>query len=177
MNICIFCSANSNIPTEYFERTSELGTWMGVNGHTLVFGGCNLGLMECVAKAVHDAKGMTVGVVPTIVEKGGKVSDYVDVKILCNNLSDRKDLMIERSDVIIALPGGVGTLDEIFTVLAAASIGYHNKRVILYNIGGFWDSLIAMLDDLKTRGVLRAGFDDTVKVAHTLDEIAALIAQ
>ncbi|RHK50695.1 TIGR00730 family Rossman fold protein [Leyella stercorea] len=177
MNICIFCSANSNIPTEYFERTSELGTWMGANGHTLVFGGCNLGLMECVAKAVHDAKGMTVGVVPTIVEKGGKVSDYVDVKILCDNLSDRKDLMIERSDVIIALPGGVGTLDEIFTVLAAASIGYHSKRVILYNIGGFWDSLIAMLDDLKTRGVLRAGFEDTVKVAHTLDEIAALIAQ
>ena len=177
MNICIFCSANSNILTEYFERTSELGTWMGANGHTLVFGGCNLGLMECVAKAVHDAKGMTVGVVPTIVEKGGKVSDYVDVKILCDNLSDRKDLMIERSDVIIALPGGVGTLDEIFTVLAAASIGYHNKRVILYNIGGFWDSLIAMLDDLKTRGVLRAGFEDTVKVAHTLDEIAALIAQ
>lgn len=177
MNICIFCSANSNIPTEYFERTSELGTWMGANGHTLVFGGCNLGLMECVAKAVHDAKGMTVGVVPTIVEKGGKVSDYVDVKILCDNLSDRKDLMIERSDVIIALPGGVGTLDEIFTVLAAASIGYHSKRVILYNIGGFWDSLIAMLDDLKARGVLRAGFDDTVKVAHTLDEIAALIAQ
>lgn len=177
MNICIFCSANSNIPTEYFERTSELGTWMGANGHTLVFGGCNIGLMECVAKAVHDAKGMTVGVVPTIVEKGGKVSDYVDVKILCDNLSDRKDLMIERSDVIIALPGGVGTLDEIFTVLAAASIGYHNKRVILYNIGDFWDSLIAMLDDLKTRGVLRAGFEDTVKVAHTLDEIAALIAQ
>lgn len=177
MNICIFCSANSNIPTEYFERTSELGTWMGANGHTLVFGGCNLGLMECVAKAVHDAKGMTVGVVPTIVEKGGKVSDYVDVKILCDNLSDRKDLMIERSDVIIALPGGVGTLDEIFTVLAAASIGYHNKRVILYNIGGFWDSLIGMFDDLKARGVLRAGFEDTVKVAHTLDEIAALIAQ
>lgn len=177
MNICIFCSANSNIPIEYFERTSELGTWMGANGHTLVFGGCNLGLMECVAKAVHDAKGMTVGVVPTIVEKGRKVSDYVDVKILCDNLSDRKDLMIERSDVIIALPGGVGTLDEIFTVLAAASIGYHSKRVILYNIGGFWDSLIAMLDDLKTRGVLRAGFEDTVKVAHTLDEIAALIAQ
>ena len=177
MNICIFCSANSNIPTEYFERTSELGTWMGANGHTLVFGGCNLGLMECVAKAVHDAKGMTVGVVPTIVEKGGKVSDYVDVKILCDNLSDRKDLMIQRSDVIIALPGGVGTLDEIFTVLAAASIGYHSKRVILYNIGGFWDSLIAMLDNLKTRGVLRAGFEDTLKVAHTLDEIAALIAQ
>ena len=124
MNICIFCSANSNLPTEYFDRTRELGAWMGANGHTLVFGGCNLGLMECVAEAVHNAKGMTIGVVPSIVEKGGKVSEHVDVKILCDNLSDRKDLMIQRSDVIIALPGGVGTLDEIFTVLAAASIGY-----------------------------------------------------
>ena len=155
MNICIFCSANSNLPTEYFDRTRELGAWMGANGHTLVFGGCNLGLMECVAEAVHNAKGMTIGVVPSIVEKGGKVSEHVDVKILCDNLSDRKDLMIQRSDVIIALPGGVGTLDEIFTVLAAASIGYHNKRVILYNIGGFWNSLIAMLtgavDGLRLR--------------------------
>ena len=177
MNICIFCSANSSLPTEHFERTRELGTWMGANGHTLVFGGCNLGLMECVAKAVHEAGGMTVGVVPSIVEKGGKVSEYVDVKILCDNLSDRKDLMIERSDVIIALPGGVGTLDEVFTVLASASIGYHCKRVILYDIDGFWDSLLAMLDDLKARGVIRAGFDETLKVATNLAEIKALIGE
>ena len=77
MNICIFCSANSNLPTEYFDRTRELGAWMGANGHTLVFGGCNLGLMECVAEAVHNAKGMTIGVVPSIIEKGGKVSEDV----------------------------------------------------------------------------------------------------
>lgn len=177
MNFCIFCSANSSLPTEHFERTRELGTWMGANGHTLVFGGCNLGLMECVAKAVHEAGGMTVGVVPSIVEKGGKVSEYVDVKILCDNLSDRKDLMIERSDTIIALPGGVGTLDEVFTVLASASIGYHHKRVILYDIDGFWDSLLAMLDDLKARGVIRAGFDETLKVATNLAEIKALIGE
>ena len=177
MNICIFCSANSTLPTEHFERTSELGTWMGANNHTLVFGGCNLGLMECVAKAVHEAGGTTVGVVPSIVEKGGKVSEYVDVKILCDNLSDRKDLMIQRSDTIIALPGGVGTLDEVFTVLAAASIGYHAKRVILYNIDGFWNSLITMLDDLKAHGVIREGFDHTLKVATNLEEIKALIGE
>lgn len=175
MNICVFCSANSNLAPEYFERTRELGSWIGRNGHTLVFGGCNLGLMQEVAKAVHESGGMTVGVVPTIVERGGKVSDYVDVKILCDNLSDRKDLMIERSDVIVALPGGVGTLDEIFTVLAAASIGYHRKRVLLYNIGGFWDSLVAMLADLKRRGVMRAGFDDTLAVVGCLDELAACV--
>ena len=171
MNICIFCSANSNLPTEYFDRTRELGAWMGANGHTLVFGGCNLGLMECVAEAVHNAKGMTIGVVPSIVEKGGKVSEHVDVKILCDNLSDRKDLMNQRSDVIITLTGGVGTLDEIFTVLAAAAIGYHHKRVVLLNIDGFWDSLLAMLDDLQSKGVLRPGLKETLTVVTEVEKV------
>ncbi len=177
MNICIFCSANSNIPTEYFERTSELGTWMGANGHTLVFGGCNLGLMECVAKAVHDAGGTTIGVVPMIIEKGGKVSDYVDVKMMCDNLSDRKDLMLAQCDVAVALPGGVGTLDEIFTIAASASIGYHSKPVILYNMKGFWNSLLAMLDDLKAKGVIRSGFDKTLMTANNIDELKALLTR
>ena len=133
-----------------------------------------MGLMECVAKAAHDGGGQTVGVIPTIIEKGGKVSEHVDVRILCDNLSDRKDLLIGRSDVIIALPGGVGTLDEVFTVLAAASIGYHHKQVILYNIDGFWDSLLDMLADLRRRGALRDGFDDTLKTARCLDDIKRL---
>lgn len=177
MKICVFCSANDSLPAEYFERTRELGAWMAAEGHTLVFGGCNMGLMECVARAVHEGGGQTVGVIPTIIEKGGKVSDCVDVRILCDNLSDRKDLLIGRSDIIIALPGGVGTLDEVFTVLAAASIGYHDKSVILYNIDGFWDSLLHMLADLKQRGVLRSGFEKTLKIATSLDDIRRLCSE
>ena len=177
MKIAVFCSANSNLDPDFFKMTEELGRWMAENGHTLVFGGCNLGLMECVAEAVHNAKGMTVGVVPSIVEKGGKVSEHVDVKILCDNLSDRKDLMIQRSDVIIALPGGVGTLDEIFTIAASASIGYHSKPVILYNMKGFWNSLLAMLDDLKAKGVIRSGFDKTLMTADSMDELKALLTR
>ena len=65
MKICIFCSANDNIDAEYFRRTEELGQWAASNGHTIVFGGCDMGLMECVAKAAKSAKGMTIGVVPT----------------------------------------------------------------------------------------------------------------
>ena len=175
MKICVFCSANNDIAPEYFAAARQLGAWMAAEGHTLVFGGCNMGLMECVAKAVHEGGGQTVGVVPTIIEKGGKVSDYVDVRILCDNLSDRKDLMIQRSDLIVALPGGVGTLDEVFTVLAAASIGYHDKHVVLFNVGGFWDSLLAMLSDMKGRGVIRPGFDDTLTVVKSVDELAGIV--
>lgn len=172
MNICVFCSANSSIDAAYFEHAALLGKWIADHGHTLVFGGCNLGLMETVAKATHDAGGMTIGVVPQIVEKGGRVSDYVDVKILCDDLTDRKAIMMQRSDVFVALPGGIGTLDEIFTVLASASIGYHHKRVVLYNINGFWNSTLQMLSDMKQRGVIRQGFDDTMQVIESIDNLS-----
>lgn len=109
MNICVFCSANNNIAAEFFDAARELGRWIGHEGHALVYGGANLGLMEAVAREAHDAGAMVIGVVPTILEKTGRASDCIDVNIACDNLNDRKALMIERSDLIIALPGGVGT--------------------------------------------------------------------
>jgi hypothetical protein len=146
---------------------------MSEKGHTLVYGGVNQGLMECVAKAVKDTGGRTIGVIPQIVEKSGRISDYVDVEILCDNLSDRKQLMLDKSDVFIALPGGIGTIDEVFTIAASATIGYHQKRVILYNINGFWDTLIQMIDDLQQRGMVRGQWRDYIAVASTLEELDA----
>ena len=148
---------------------------MGKEGHALVYGGVNCGLMECVAKAVHEAGGLTMGVIPQIVEKNGRISQYVDVEILCDNLSDRKQLMQDKSDVFIALPGGIGTLDEIFSMAASATIGYHQKPVILYNMKGFWDGLIAMLDDLHTHGVTRKQWRTYIQVANSLDDIKTLL--
>lgn len=171
MKIAVYCSANKNIDPDFFTMTEELGRWMGENGHTVVFGGCNMGLMECIAKAAHEAGGRTIGVVPTIIEKGGRMSEYVDIHIPCDNLDDRKALMVAQSDINIALPGGVGTLDEIFTVCAAASIGYHQKKVILYNMKGFWNSLLQMLDDLEQKGVIRDGLRSQLLVANSLEEV------
>ncbi len=171
MKICVFCSANSDIEPEYFDKARELGEWAAAGGHTVVFGGCDMGLMGCVAKAAYDNGGMTVGVVPSKIEQDGRVSPHLTVEIPCENLSDRKDLMLMRSDVVVALPGGLGTLDEIFTVVASATIGYHHKRVILYNINGFWDSLIALLDDLQRKGMVRGDWHRHVAVACSLEDI------
>lgn len=171
MKIGIFCSANDNIDAEYFKRTEELGQWAAQNGHVIVFGGCNMGLMECVSKAAKSNKGMTIGVVPTKVEERGKVSSWLDVHIPCSDLTDRKQLLMLQSDVFVALPGGIGTLDEIFTVVASATIGYHNKPLVLYNINGFWDSMIAMLDDLTEKGMIRGQWREHIKVATNLEEV------
>ena len=112
-----------------------------------------------------------MGARPRIIEERGAQSQYVDVAIPCDNLNDRKALMLQKSDVFIALPGGIGTLDELFTVAASATIGYHQKPLILFNMKGFWDSLIAMLDDLQQRGVVRGEWRSYIKVANTLEEV------
>ena len=177
MKICIFCSANQQLDPDFFGMTEELGRWLATAGHTLVYGGVNSGLMECVARAVKQAGGRTVGVIPKIVEKGGRISDYVDVEVMCDNLSDRKQLMEDRSDVFIALPGGIGTMDEVFTIAAAHTIGYHDKPVILYNMKGFWDDLVAMLDRLQQRGMVRGQWRDYIAVAESLEDIKDLLSQ
>ena len=171
MKIAVFCSANNNISREYFERTTELARWCREEGHTIVFGGCNMGLMGCLA----EEKGSLVGVVPRIIEQGGRVSENLTVHIPCDNLSDRKDLMLLHSDVVVALPGGIGTLDEIFTVAAGHTIGYHHKPIILYNSNGFWDSLVALLDDLQQRGMIRGHWTDFIRTANTLEELKAML--
>ena len=175
MKICIFCSANKQIDPEFFTITEELGKWAAENGHTIVYGGVNQGLMECIGKATKEARGHTIGVVPMIVEKTGRLSDYVVVEIPCDNLTDRKQLMMDQSDVFIALPGGIGTIDEIFTVASSATIGYHQKVVILYNMKGFWDSLIVLLDDLQGKGMIRGEWRDYIKTADSIDEIGRII--
>ena len=175
MRVGIFCSANNTIDEVYFEKATELGVWLAQNGHEVVFGGCNLGLMECVAQAAQTAGGRTIGVVPDIIERHGKVSPHTTEVLRCKNLNERKAIMLEESDVFIALPGGVGTLDEVFTVVASYTIGYHEKHVILYNINGFWDDLFVMLDNMAKKGVVNKPFSDFVHKANTLDELVALI--
>ena len=176
MKISVFCSANNTIDQSYFQATEELGRWMAENGHELVFGGVNQGLMECIAKATKAAGGHTIGVVPSIVEETGRTSQYNDEVITCNNLSERKQLMLEASDVFIALPGGIGTLDEIFTIAASRTIGYHQKQIILYNINGFWNTTVALLDDMQQRGMIRGQWRNYIGVASSIAELEELLA-
>jgi uncharacterized protein (TIGR00730 family) len=171
MKICVFCSANEQIDPDFFSATEELGRWAAKNGHAIVYGGVNQGLMECLGRAAHEAGALTIGVIPTIVEKSGRRSDYVDIDIPCDNLSDRKQLMMDQADVFVALPGGIGTLDEIFTVAASATIGYHQKPVLLFNVKGFWNPLVQLLDNLKAQGMVRGEWQQYIRIISSLEEL------
>ena len=173
--IGIFCSASEVIEPIYFEKTCELGKWMGQNHKTLVYGGANLGLMECVAQSAKENGAFIMGVVPTKLEERGAVSDLLDVTFRVDDLSERKDTMLRESDVLVALPGGVGTLDEVFHVVASASIGYHHKKVIFYNVNGFWQPLLDFLDSMKGSGFARRPLENFYQVANTWEELIDLL--
>lgn len=182
MNIGVFCSANKNVDQSYFSATKELGMWIGKSGHSLVWGGCRLGLMETIAEGFREGassiaecgRGKLIGVIPEIIEERGKSFSPVDRAIYCKNLSERKEIMINLSDVMVALPGGIGTLDEIFTVVSSATIGYTDKKIILYNISGFWNPLISLMNHLESQGMIRGDYRQRILVAETPEELSSM---
>ena len=174
-SIAIFCAASENIAPGYFEAAAEVGAMLGRLGATMVYGGARFGLMEATAQAARQAGARIVGVVPDILVERDRVSHMLDEQVGCRNLSERKDIMLERSDVLLALPGGIGTLDEIFHVLAAATIGYHAKRVVLYNVNGFWDSLLATVEEMSQAGFVRGEIEKYLVVANDIAALEDLI--
>lgn len=174
--IAVFCSASDCIAPIYADKAAQLGAWMGENRKWLVYGGSNTGLMETIARAAKEKGAMIMGVVPTKLEERGMVSDLLDVTFHTVNLSDRKDIMLQEADVVVALPGGVGTLDEIFHVMAGGTIGYHNKKVIFYNVNGFWDDILHFLKKIEEQQFAHHPLSNYLKVANTFEELIQLLA-
>lgn len=175
-SVAVFCSAATNLAPDYYEQTSLLGRWIGEQGWRLVYGGASLGLMDCVARAAKESGAFVTGVVPDKLVERNLVSDLLDENIPVHSLGERKEVMLSESDLFIALPGGLGTLDEIFHIVGESSIGYHDKPVILFNVNGCWDSLLGMLDDLRHQGLLRHDLTGRLMVARSLDEIKVTLS-
>ena len=174
-HVGVFCAASDQLDAAYYSMARAFGRWLGGRGLTLVYGGADSGLMESVAEGVKSAGGRVVGVVPRILESKRRVSRLVDEVVPCNGLADRKGIMGERSDVLVALPGGIGTLDEVFTVMAAHSIGYHHKRVVLFALDGFWDGLVGLLQELDRRRFVNVPLSRYLSVARSWDELEAVL--
>ena len=170
-SIAVFCSAATDIASRYFEQTKRLGRWIGEQNFRLVYGGASIGLMQCIAYAAKEAGASLTGVVPDKLKERGIVSPLLDEIIPVNSLGERKEVMLRESNLFVALPGGLGTLDEVMHILGESSIGYHTKPVILFNIDGCWNSLLGMLDDLRHQGLLRHDLTGRLVVANTYEEL------
>lgn len=172
--IGVFLSSRDEVPASYREAAEQVGQWIGETRRTLVYGGSGVGLMEVLARAAKQSGARVFGIVPQFVVDRHIVSETLDVEIRTAALSDRKTVMIDRSDVLVALPGGVGTLDEVFTVLAARMANETHKRVVLYDVDGCWQPLIALLDQLVEQGLYGADQRKAIGVATNIAELEEL---
>jgi uncharacterized protein (TIGR00730 family) len=147
MKIVVYCSSQEGLEKKYQQLAAVLGTWIGQNGHTLLYGGSNAGLMHITAAAVHEAGGHIVSVIPEMFRH--RIDPVCDEVVYTANLGDRKQYMIEHGDVFVVMPGGIGTLDEWMSTLAVMTIGNDDSRpIIVANLDGLYDATIRQLADM-----------------------------
>ncbi len=152
MRICVYGAASPTIDDVYKKRVEELGREMVARGHSLVFGGGGNGLMGAVADGVHSAGGDIIGVIPSffIEEKIEKVCDFCNEMILTKTMRERKQIMEDKADAFIIVPGGIGTFEEFFEILTLKQLCRHNKPIVIYNIEGYYNEIdFAMAQAIK----------------------------
>ncbi|MDY4558289.1 MAG: TIGR00730 family Rossman fold protein [Alloprevotella sp.] len=171
----VYLSSKDNLPESYVRAAREVGELIGRTGRTLVYGGARKGLMEVLAQSVKQHGGRVFGMVPDVIVERDLESEAIDVTFRCADLSDRKDMMNRESDVLLALPGGIGTLDEVFTVLANTCIGIRRQPLVFFNVDGCWNALLAALDDLFRQGLISGRPEDFYQVASNIDELEQLL--
>lgn len=153
-SLCVYCGSRLGNTTEFEAMARQVGNWIGAHGGQLVFGGGHNGLMGIMADAALAAGGRVVGVIPkALVEKEWAHSGCTELHIV-ENMHERKRIMAEHADAFLALPGGIGTLEEFFEVWTWRQLGYHDKPVGLLNMNGFYDSLLAFLGSAVNAGFM-----------------------
>lgn len=148
MRICVYCSSSSRAAEAYVRAARSLGRELAIRGHELVYGGGNIGLMGVVAHSAAEHGGRITGIIPTRLAAYDIVYSEADELIVTQTMSERKQLMIERAEAFIALPGGFGTLEELAEVITLKQLGYLDKALLLLNVEGFFDPLLAFFDTM-----------------------------
>lgn len=166
-SICVFCSSSSSAESVYMESALELGRGIGKLGVTLVYGGASIGLMGQAALGVHEEGGRVIGVLPEFFRK--KEIEYLDADelIVTPDMRSRKAIMEENADAFIALPGGIGTLEEVTEIFSMIQLNLMSKPLILVNINGFFDSLTNMLNEMVNHRFLKREFMDALVIVST----------
>ena len=159
---------------EYIARARELGAWMAAKGHTLVYGAGNSGMMGAVSDALIEGGGEAIGVTPRFFILAEETRDDLAEVVISDDMSTRRNWMIENGDAFIALPGGMGTLDEITEVMTYKRLGLLgkvNKPVMIYNVNGYYDRFFSFLDDMRAQDFCRQLDRDNVIEVRCLEDI------
>ena len=153
-SICVYLGSRPGENPAFTQSAIQVGTWIGEHGGQLVYGGGKSGLMGTVAEATRKAGGRVVGVIPKALVDKELANQHCDELHIVDNMHERKAMMAERSDAFIALPGGIGTFEELFEIWTWRQLGYHDKPIGLLNVDGYYDGMLGFLDTSVKSGFM-----------------------
>ena len=179
-SVCVYCGSGFGGDPAFTQAARTVGRDLARAGIGLVYGGGNVGLMGATAGAVLDAGGHVTGIIPEFLKARERMLDAVQETIVVPDMHTRKRLMFDRADAFVALPGGIGTLEELVEQLTWAQLGRHAKPILLLSINGFWDPLLTLLDHMRGHGFIRDGLDPPYLVTDdpgaVVDRLRAAVA-
>jgi uncharacterized protein (TIGR00730 family) len=176
-SVCVYCGSGLGANPAYAHAARVLGKAMAAEGVRLVYGGGSVGLMGTLARAVLDNGGAVTGIIPRFLQSRERTMGDLTETLVTADMHERKMLMFERADAFVALPGGVGTLEELVEQMTWAQLGRHKKPVLLANIDGFWNALIGLLGEMRRENFIRAEMDVACLVAKRAEEILPMLKE
>ncbi len=162
-SVCVYCGSRNGLLPAYAEVAREVGSWIGDHQGQLVYGGGNNGLMGLVAQATADAGGRVVGIIPKALQTTENTRTACTELHVVNTMHERKHMMAERADVFLALPGGIGTFEELFEAWTWRQLGYHDKPIGVLNTEGYYDGLLSFAQSSVNAGFLSDWQMDLIK--------------
>lgn len=177
MNVCVYGASSTQIDNEYIRRTEELGRALAAAGHTLVYGAGGAGLMGAVARGVKQGGGQVIGVVPSFLKVDGILFEDCDEMVFTDTMRERKQIMEERSQAFIVTPGGIGTYEEFFEMYTLKQLGRHSKPIILFNINGYYDAIVEMLQNTVEQKFMRRESLQLISVVTDPHDAVKLLTQ
>lgn len=171
-NICVFCGSGKGVNPAYASAARTLGRNMAKAGIGLVYGGGSLGMMGEVARSVLKHGGSVTGIIPEFLTERERMLKDAQTVIVTKDMHERKRLMFEKSDAFVALPGGIGTLEELVEQMTWSQLGRHEKPIVLGNIHGFWQPLLSLIDHMRTEAYIRKDLEIRL---HVVDKASAIV--
>ncbi|MDH3472527.1 MAG: TIGR00730 family Rossman fold protein [Rhodospirillales bacterium] len=175
-SLCVYCGSSERVAERHKEAAADLGRAAAQRGVRIVFGGGRVGLMGVLAEAALQAGGKVTGIIPEQLRAREVGHDGIGDLRVVGTMHARKQLMCEDSDAFCALPGGLGTLDETFEIVTWKQLGIHDKPVVLVNVAGYWDPLLALVEHQAEAGYVRPAHRELFQVVQTVDQIFETVA-
>ena len=176
-NICVYCGSANGTDPIFLNAAQELGRSIAEHGLGLVYGGGDNGLMGAVARSVLEHGGHVTGVIPGFLRQREAMLEKAQELVLVDDMHTRKRIMFERADAFVALPGGIGTLEELVEQLTWVQLGRHGKPVLIADVGGFWKPLLSLFAHMRENGFIREEFELRYLVSEKISDVVPMLQQ